>query len=152
MTEVLFYHLQRRPLEHVLPILLERCIERRWRSLILTGSQARAEALSAHLWSYRDDAFLPHGHCTEPHAAAQPILFATSDPPVPPLNAANILFLVDGAESSRLGEFDRCVDLFDGNDPAATDAARNRFRQARDAGFDVTYWAQDATGAWEKRG
>lgn len=153
MTEVLFYHLQRRPLEQVLPVLLERCIERGWRSLILAGSQARLEALSAHLWGYRDDAFLPHGLLTEPHAAMQPILLLSAfDAPDPPPNAATVLFLVDGADSARLAEFNRCVDLFDGNDPVATEAARARYRKALDAGFDVTYWAQNENGAWEKRG
>ena len=152
MTEVWFYHLQRRPLEAVLPVLLERCIERGWRSLILAGSKERADALDAHLWTYRDDSFLAHGNFSDAQAAHHPILlttqFGVADTPP---NAANILFLVDGAASDRMAEFDRCVDLFDGNDDAATEAARGRYRQARDAGFDVTYWQQDAQGAWEKR-
>ncbi len=152
MTEVWFYHLQRRPLEAVLPVLLERCMERGWRSLVLAGSKERVDALDAHLWTYRDDSFLPHGNFTEAQAAHHPILltveFGSTDKPP---NGANVLFLVDGAASGRMTEFDRCVDLFDGNDAAATEAARNRYRQARDAGFDVTYWQQDANGAWEKR-
>ncbi len=153
MTEVWFYHLQRRPLEAVLPVLLERCMERGWRGLILAGSKERADALDAHLWSYRDDSFLPHGFISDTQAAHHPILLAVApDETGKPPNGANVLFLVDGAASSRTADFDRCVDLFDGNDEAATEAARNRYRQARDAGFDVTYWQQDANGVWEKRG
>ena len=34
MTEVLFYHLQRQPLEAVLPTLLEKSLERGWRALV----------------------------------------------------------------------------------------------------------------------
>lgn len=152
MTEVWFYHLQRRPLEAVLPVLLERCIERGWRSLVLAGSKERVEALDAHLWTYRDDSFLPHGVAGDPQAAHHPILLtAAFDPPGAAPNKANILFLVDGAGTNRQAEFDRTVDLFDGNDAGATEAARGRYRQARDAGFDVTYWQQDAQGAWEKR-
>lgn len=152
MTEVWFYHLQRRPLEAVLPVLLERCMERGWRSLILAGSKARADALDAHLWTYRDDSFLPHGFVSEAQAALQPILLSVAcEGADPPPNGANILFLVDGASSDRMAGFDRTVDLFDGNDEVATEAARGRYRQARDAGFDVTYWQQDSTGAWEKR-
>ncbi|HEX4889943.1 MAG TPA: DNA polymerase III subunit chi [Alphaproteobacteria bacterium] len=153
MTEVWFYHLQSRPLEAVLPVLLERCIARGWRSLILAGSRERALALDAHLWTWRDDSFLPHGQLSEPHAEMQPILLAAaSDTIAAAPNSANVLFLVDGAASDQLAQYDRCVDLFDGNDPAATEAARGRYRQARDAGFDVTYWQQDANGVWEKRG
>jgi len=153
VTEVWFYHLQRRPLEAVLPVLLERCLARGWRSLILSGSKERMESLNAHLWTYRDDSFLPHGIAGEAHAEQQPILLSVAfdDAGAPP-NKANILFLVDGAASVRQAEFERTVDLFDGNDMTATEAARERYRQARDAGFDVTYWQQDASGAWEKRG
>lgn len=152
VTEVWFYHLQRRPLEAVLPVLLERCIERGWRSLVLAGSKERADALDAHLWTYRDDSFLPHGSFTDAQAAYHPILLtAAFDAPVAAPNNANILFLVDGAGTNRQAEFDRTVDLFDGNDAAATEAARERYRRARDAGYDVTYWQQNAQGAWEKR-
>ncbi|MEQ1889424.1 MAG: DNA polymerase III subunit chi [Alphaproteobacteria bacterium] len=153
MTEVWFYHLQRRPLEAVLPVLLERCMERGWRSLILAGSKERADALDDHLWSYRDDSFLPHGFISDAQAAHHPILLAVApDESGKPPNGANVLFLVDGAASEHMAGYDRSVDLFDGNDAAATEAARDRYRQARAAGFDVTYWQQDANGAWEKRG
>ncbi|MSP43185.1 MAG: DNA polymerase III subunit chi [Alphaproteobacteria bacterium] len=157
MTEVWFYHLQRRPLESVLPVLLERCLERGWRSLILTGSKERAEALDGHLWTFRDDSFLPHGNLPGPNAEYQPILLAAApdaggDTSGVTPNRANVLFLVDGAISDRMAQFERCVDLFDGNDAAATEAARGRYRQAREAGYEVTYWQQDADGGWVKRG
>lgn len=152
MTEVWFYHLQRRPLEAVLPLLLERCMERGWRSLIVAGSKERVEALDTHLWTYRDNSFLPHGLATQAQAEQQPILLtAAFDAAGSVPNGAKILFLVDGAVSGRMAEFDRCVDLFEGNDAAATEAARERYRRARDAGYDVTYWRQDANGTWEKR-
>ena len=61
MTEVLFYHLQNMPLERVLPPLLEKSLERGWRVVVQTASEERADALDSHLWTYRDDSFLPHG-------------------------------------------------------------------------------------------
>ena len=60
MTEVLFYHLQNMSLESVLPPLLEKSLERSWRVVVQSTSQERADALDAHLWTYRDDLFLPH--------------------------------------------------------------------------------------------
>ena len=60
MTEVLFYHLQNMSLENVLPPLLEKSLERGWRVVVQSTSQERADALDAHLWTYRDDSFLPH--------------------------------------------------------------------------------------------
>jgi len=39
--------------------------------------------------------------------------------------------LTDGAASPRLGEYRRCLDLFDGNDETALAAARERWRRAQ---------------------
>lgn len=145
MTEVLFYHLQRMPLEQVLPILLERCVQRGWRSIVLTGSPERTDALNGHLWTYRDDSFLAHGTAADGHSGLQPI-YITDEFANP--NKATVLFLVDGSMHDGAGEFDRCVDLFDGNDETATEAARGRYRAALDAGFEVTYWQQNSDGNW----
>ncbi len=61
MTEMLFYHLQGQKLEGVLPALLEKSLERGWKVIVQGASEERIEALDAHLWTYRDDGFLPHG-------------------------------------------------------------------------------------------
>src|ERR1700694_4947883 len=79
MTEVLFYHLQHQPLERALPALLEKSLERGWRAIVQAGSEERIEALDAHLWTFRDDSFLPHGTWRESEAAAQPILLTVSE-------------------------------------------------------------------------
>lgn len=57
MTEVLFYHLQNMSVESVLPPLLEKSLERGWRVVVQSTSQERAEALDAHLWTYREIRF-----------------------------------------------------------------------------------------------
>ena len=93
MTEVLFYHLQRQPLERVLPQLLERSVERGWRVVVQAGSEERVEALDAHLWTYRDDSFLPHGTAAAGEPAAQPILLTTAEHNP---NGATVRFLLDG--------------------------------------------------------
>ena len=149
MAEVLFYHLQIQPLEEVLPNLLERTLERGWRALVRAGSEARAEALDAHLWTYQEESFLPHGGARDSFPDCQPIYLTAGDESP---NGAQVLFLVDGARSETLDSYVRCVDLFDGNDPQAVEAARERYRNARDAGHDVTYWRQSERGRWEKAG
>jgi RimJ/RimL family protein N-acetyltransferase len=49
--------------------------------------------------------------------ACAAILIGTED--TPPANAARFLLLAAGAESARLGDYDRVLDLFDGSDEAA---------------------------------
>jgi len=41
----LFYHLERQPLERVLPVLLEKSLERSWRCVVQAASRERVEAL-----------------------------------------------------------------------------------------------------------
>ena len=61
MAEVLFYHLTAAPLEATLPDLLEKSLARGWRVLLRAGSEAGLGFLDDRLWTFRDDAFLPHG-------------------------------------------------------------------------------------------
>src|SRR4051794_41787431 len=76
MTEVLFYHLQNMTVENVLPPLLEKSLERGWRVVVQSTSPERADTLDAHLWTYRDDSFLPHATWRGSDAAAQPVVLA----------------------------------------------------------------------------
>ncbi|HSM20221.1 MAG TPA: DNA polymerase III subunit chi, partial [Hyphomicrobiales bacterium] len=99
MTEVLFYHLERQPLERVLPQLLEKSLARGWRAVVQAGSDERVEALDAALWTYREDSFLAHGTAGDGNAAMQPVfLTAGGDNP----NQADVRFLVDGTETSEV--------------------------------------------------
>lgn len=148
MPEALFYHLEHFPLERVLPSLLERSLERSWRAIVRAGSQERLDALDQHLWTYRDDSFLPHGAAKDGNAAAQPV-YLTLGAENP--NGAAVLFLVDGAPFEDAGGFDRVVYMFDGRDEAAVADARGAWRQAKDAGLAVTYWQQDGSGRWTKK-
>lgn len=148
MTEVLFYHLQRQPLEAVLPKLLELSLDRGWRVVVEAGSEERVEALDAHLWTYADESFLPHGTTKDVNAAQQPVLITTgSDAP----NGANVRFFVDGAAPSTIEGLMRAVILFDGNDGDAVEAARAHWRTLKAAGHALTYWQQDGEGRWQKR-
>ena len=149
MTEILVYHLQRQPLERVLPALLEKSLERGWRVVVQASSEERIDALDAHLWTYRDDTFLPHGTAREPEAAAQPVLLTTRDDNP---NAANVRFLIDGVPvPADAAGYERIVLLFDGEDEDAVAAARARWGEAKAQGFGVTYWQPDEQGRWVKK-
>jgi len=149
MTEVLFYHLQRQPLERVLPQLLERSVERGWRVVVQAGSEERVEALDAHLWTYRDDSFLPHGTAAAGEPAAQPILLTTAEHNP---NGATVRFLLDGVPiPPDAGSYDRLVLMFNGEDDDATAAARAAWSASKAKGFEVTYWQPDAQGRWQRK-
>lgn len=147
MAEVGFYHLLTTPLERALPRLLERALGQGSRVVVQAGSPERVEYLNALLWTYDEAGFLPHGSARDGNAAAQPI-WLTDGAENP--NGASILFLVDGVAADDLSGFSRCIDLFDGSNPDAVAAARDRWRTASTAGHALTYWQQTEKG-WEKK-
>jgi DNA polymerase-3 subunit chi len=153
VTEVLFYHLERRALEDVLPGLLERTRERGWKALVRLGSAERMAAIDTHLWTYNDRGFLAHGTADDGHAGRQPIYLTTEDENP---NNADVLFLAGGADAGdwtvpAIKARARVVLLFDGRDAEALAAARGHWKLAKDAGHDVTYWKESTSGKFEKQ-
>ena len=149
MTEILFYHLKGQSLEQVLPPLLQKSLERGWRVVVQASSDERVEALDAHLWTWRDDAFLPHGTSRDSEVAEQPIVL-TADTENP--NGAAVRFLVDGANlAAGAGNYERIALLFDGDDPEAVEMARLRWNEAKASGAEVTYWKADENGRWQRQ-
>ena len=148
MSEIRFYHLQRKSLEETLPVMLERAYGRGDRTLVVAGSPERVEALTAHLWTYRPDGFLPHGSAKDGEAAAQPIyLTAGEDNP----NESKLLILCDGAARADVAQFPLVCELFDGNDDAAVAAARDRWKDYLQGGHQLIYFQQSAAGKWEEK-
>lgn len=148
MTEILFYHLEVQPLDKVLPVLLERSLERGWRVVVQTGMSERLPDLDALLWTYRDDSFLPHGVAGTAFDDRQPVLLTSAaDNP----NGAQVRFFVERAvPSADLSGYERLVYLFSGHDPDAVTEARAAWR-ALGGAHALTYWQQDASGRWQKK-
>ena len=149
MAEVLFYHLTSTPLEATLPDLLEKSLARGWRVVLRCGSDAGLAAIDGMLWSYRDDAFLPHGSASMGHAALQPIYLTLGEENPA---GAGVLMLVDGARATpaEMARYARTCLLFDGHDPRAVEAARADWRAVTGAALPAKYWAQEM-GRWVQK-
>jgi DNA polymerase-3 subunit chi len=152
VTETLFYHLERRALEDILPGLVEKSLERGWRAVIKTESSERSDALDNLLWTYDDSSFLAHAQSGDGEPRRQPVLITVEDENP---NGAQILFCVGGAEPSDWASLStpaRVVMLFDGRDQTFVDRARAAWKKAKDSGHDVTYWKEQPSGKFEKQG
>jgi DNA polymerase III subunit chi len=146
--EILFYHLQKASLEQVLPTLLEKTVERGWRAVVRASQTDKLKMLDDHLWSYRDDAFLPH--CLDDQldalADAQVVLTLTDQR----FNDAEVLFLVDQADMPDTTDWTRIVLMFDGNDQEALTKARAVWKKLKLEEREATYWRQNDENRWEK--
>ncbi|WP_291853706.1 DNA polymerase III subunit chi [Bradyrhizobium sp.] len=149
MTEILFYHLQNMSIESVLPPLLEKSLERGWRVVVQSTSQERTDALDAHLWSYSEDSFLPHGTSHDGDAQDQPIILSIDERNP---NRAQVRFLIDNAALPADSEnYERLVLVFNGDDADALTTAREVWTDCKARGFEVTYWQTDERGRWQRR-
>lgn len=147
MAEIAFYHLMRSGVEATLPKLLGRTLSAGERAVVRCASAERVAALDTALWLGEDPDWLPHGAEGRGDADLCPIWLTTADEAP---NGGRFLFLLDGCDSARLGEFARVFDLFDGRDEAQVAGARARWRAAKAAGHALSYWQQGERG-WERK-
>lgn len=149
MGAAYFYHLTRRPLEHVLPPLLDKAGQAGWRTVIRGREEGQIAFLDNQLWLVPEDGFLPHGRDGTGHDAEQPILLTTRTD-LPP--GINCLMVVGGADVGvqEIAALDRVCILFDGGDGAALAHARDQWKTLTAAGVAAQYWSEES-GRWEKK-
>lgn len=148
MTRINFYHLQTAPLEQVLPVLLDRAVSAGHRVLLMAGSQERVKYLDAHLWTYDPASFLPHSAARDGMEAQQPVFLTDADENP---NNADLLVLTDGVTSRRIGDFTRCLNLFDGQDEQAVAQARAYWKEWDASGHELIYHQQTERGGWQEK-
>lgn len=147
-VQVGFYHLTRTSLEEALPRLLGRTLETGERAVVRCPTAARVTELDKALWEQRTLLWLPHGTAKMGYATRQPIWLSAKDE-CP--NGARFLFRIDGAGEGAFGSIARVFDLFDGRDHEAVVQARQRWKAAKAAGCELTYWKQEPQG-WRRAG
>ena len=146
-----FYHLETQSLDAVLPVLLQRSLDRGWRVAVQATSPERLQALDTLLWTYDESSFLPHAVKQDGNAALQPVLLTDDDEN--PNGAALRIFVDRAAVAPALDgqSYQRAVLMFDGRDDEAVADARRQWSGLKAGGHAVTYWQQSDEGRWEKR-
>ncbi len=150
MTRIDFYHLQRAPLEQVLPKLCEKAYATGNRIKILLETEERVEFINSLLWTYNEESFLPHGSKKDGFIEDQPIFISAKEENA---NHADILILADGAmlDIEKLKAYNRVLNIFDGNNETALNNARNYWKQLKDIDGELHYWQQNDRGAFEQK-
>lgn len=148
MTEVAFYHLTRSPLEQALPKLLEKTLAQGKRAVVMAGSSQRVEHLNGALWTSEPASWLPHGSAKDGQPDVQPVWLTDADENP---NGAQFLFLTDGAACADMSAYERCFELFDGNNAESLQTARGNWKAYKAAGHELAYWQQTDQGGWQKK-
>ncbi len=149
MTDALFYHLTRSPLEGLLPVLIGKCRDAGWRVVVRGADPGRMDWLDQKLWLGPEEDFLPHGLAGGPHDADQPVLLTTTAA-IP--NGAQALIALDGAPVApeELAGLARALIVFDDGDQPAVQRARDQWRALTAAGVGAQYWGEDG-GRWVRK-
>lgn len=132
MTEIDFYVLadadpRRRDL------LVCRLAEKAWTlgHRVYIHAPDRAPQLDALLWTFRDDAFLPHALADDD--AHAPIVIGDGDEP---LDTRYLLLNLSDSVPSFFSRFERVAEIIN-DEPAVREAGRERFRFYRDRGYSL---------------
>ncbi len=131
-----------------MPTLLQKTIDAKKRAVVILDSNERVGDIDAALWTHDAASWIPHGASADGEAESQPIWITDKDENP---NGAEFLFLVNGVPSNSVAKYERCFEIFDGNDASALDGAREKWKSYKEGGFKLTYWQQTDSGGWEKK-
>jgi DNA polymerase III subunit chi len=139
-----FYHIEHTSLDAAIAPLIEKCLERKWR-VVVVGHDETLERLNKTLWTFREDSFLPHGRA-KTDADKHPVLLSTE---AVATNGAKVALLLDGSDVGAEA-FERVMVVFDGGDETARAKARQQYKAATDAGGAARYFQQERGGGWKE--
>lgn len=145
-TTIQFYHLLSTSRERAVPKLMEKALKAGNRVVMIMDSDAALKTMSDALWTNDPAGFLPHGSLRDGHAEAQPIFLSLTDSNP---NNADICCVLDGSMPQSPERFTKLLDVFDGNDEAATAGARKRWAEYKAKGYALQYIKQQPGGGWK---
>ncbi len=146
MADIWFYHLERQPLELVLPRILAGLFARGERSSVHARHKPVLDDVSKKLWTLDDTAFIPHGFATDLYAEQQPLLLTLEEAAA---NQSAYRFYVEGMTPNNFDGVLRCSMFLEGHDSAAVEDARALWKKFTAQGHAIKYWKQAETGRWE---
>lgn len=149
MGAVYFYHLTRSPMADTVSDLVGKCLANDWRVVVRGKNFPVMQALDTHLWKGPADAFLPHGLSNGKTDADQPVLLTVDEPL---LDNRQVLMVVDDADFDPVNAqtLERICFLFDGNNQASVEKAREKWKQVSSSGVSAQYWSQES-GTWTQK-
>ena len=122
------------------------------KTIRVVAPEVMLASLSQAIWSEPADSWLPHGVKGRDDDARDscPIWLSDDDA----THAEFHFYLGDKTPAPEIlvnQDIERLFILFDGKDAAQLTAARESWRAWKEAGHTLTYFAQDASGAWVKK-
>lgn len=148
MPQVTFYELIATSLEKTLPKILEKVYENGLKAVVRCESDERLKSIDSTMWTYTTLGFLPHGSASDPKEFQpyQPIWLTTGINN--PIDAT--VLVITHQDCNNIENYERILDIYDGNDENAIELAKTRADHYKTLGFEIITWKQTLKGTWEK--
>ena len=148
MAEIRFYHLQSQSIEQALPKLAELVLKSGNKGVIKIADKNIAKKIDKALWTYSPESFLPHDVEGSNYPEEQSLYITTQDEN--PASAKMALF-VNCEKMEDISSFDRVLYMFEGRLDEIITAAREDYKNYKNAGHEMSYWQQSDQGRWEQK-
>jgi DNA polymerase-3 subunit chi len=112
--------------------LCEKAYQAGHRIFLLTNSVSQSIELDKLLWTFKDDAFLPHSILGDSQPPAAPIMIGAE---LPAADMDDLLINLGTAVPAAAGRFKRIAEVIDASENIRQ-AGRQRFSQYRAQGFE----------------
>lgn len=147
--DIRFYHYTTTPLHRALGDLLIKALEKGHRAIILTQDEAQTKTLDEGLWTFKQEAFLDHGHGSDP-APERTRIWISHDVKdiIESPNKADLLVITNGQTIEETWPYTLICDFFDGHDTDKVNEARARWSHYRGENHTLSYFQQDQKGTW----
>ncbi len=147
MSDIRFYHLNRKPLYETVAILTERAVMGDKKAVIVASDKSLFPKISDALWMTKPDSFLPHATKGDENSSA-PILITDE---FENTHSAQTCFILPEATWGDCTRFDLVCHIFEGQNESQVQAARGFWKQLKDQAHNLTYWQQDDAGKWTQK-
>ena len=115
MTQIIFYSSAPLQVENTLFALIEKSIEKGYKSLLLFLDKEKCSMIDEKLWTYKQNSFLPHLSEDEEISNEVDIPIYLSTKNENPYEA-ELLFSIDGFLPDNINNFERVIIIIDTND------------------------------------
>jgi DNA polymerase III subunit chi len=146
MPEIWFYHLERQPVESVVPRILVGMANRDMSVTLVARTRQALDQISNQLWTSEDTSFNAHGISGDPNPDWHAIWLTTESDG---FASRPYQMFIEGLEPEVLDGLVRASIFFDGNEEPAVANARVQWKRFKAQGCAIKYWKQAADGRWQ---
>ena len=147
MTQIIFYSSAPLRVENTLFTLIEKSLEKGYKSLLLFLDKENCSAIDEKLWTYKQNSFLPHSSEDEEISNEIDIPIYLSTKNENPYKA-ELLFSIDGFLPDNINNFERLIIIIDVNDKVLLEEYRKYYLDIKKDFEDIVFYKSNDDGKW----